>query len=103
MVSNSTNCEMSFTGKGCSRIAFTTVKLAVFAPIPSASDNTATALKPGLLRTKRRHCRKSCQRGSKCPLRLPLKHYQPDPRASPEPLPTLTQPLLLAHRPPPAP
>jgi hypothetical protein len=26
----------------------TTLKIAVFAPIPSASDNTATSVKPGL-------------------------------------------------------
>ena len=34
-------------GKGRSKTAFTTLKIAVLAPMPSASVNTATAVKPG--------------------------------------------------------
>ena len=37
---------MSRTGSGCRRIAFTTVKIVVFKPKPSASEITATALNP---------------------------------------------------------
>ena len=53
IVSASTSREMSFTGNGCSRMALTTVKIVVFAPIPSASDNIATALNPGLFSSTR--------------------------------------------------
>ena len=35
-------------GSGRSRTAFTTEKMAVFAPMPSASVIAATAVKPGL-------------------------------------------------------
>src|SRR5262250_2535711 len=55
---------MSLTGSGCSKMALTTVKIVVFAPIPSASDKIATALKPGLLRSTRAPCRTSCQKYS---------------------------------------
>src|SRR5437867_12123171 len=56
IVSASTSREMSFTGNGCSRMALTTVKIVVFAPIPSASDNIATALNPGLFSSTRAPC-----------------------------------------------
>jgi hypothetical protein len=41
-------------GNGRSRAASTTLKRAVFAPIPSARMPTAAAAKPGLLRSVRR-------------------------------------------------
>src|SRR5947199_3401843 len=41
-------------GSGRSRTAFTMLKIAVFAPIPSASVRTATRVNPGDLRTWRR-------------------------------------------------
>src|SRR5437667_4638111 len=34
-------------GRGCNNTALTTLKIAVFAPTPSASVSTATAVKPG--------------------------------------------------------
>src|SRR5579872_348961 len=50
----------SLNGKGCSSTPFNTEKMAVFAPIPSASAETATAVNPGFLRrTRRVYCR-SC-------------------------------------------
>ena len=55
---------MSLTGRGCSKIALTTVKMVVFAPIPKAKDKIATALKPGLLLSTRAPCRRSCQKYS---------------------------------------
>jgi len=36
------------TGRGVSRSVFTTPNIAVFAPMPSASESTATAVNPGL-------------------------------------------------------
>ena len=36
-------------GSGFKRTALTTLKMAVFAPIPSASVSTATSVKPGCL------------------------------------------------------
>ncbi len=42
-------------------LAFTTLKIAVLAPMPSASVITATAAKPGLLRSWRRLKRKILQ------------------------------------------
>ena len=47
--SNRTNRSGSVTGSVLSRTASTTLNRAVFAPIPSASDSTATAVKPLLL------------------------------------------------------
>jgi hypothetical protein len=44
---------MSFTGNGFSSTAFTTVKIAALAPIPSASDKIAIALNPGFFRSIR--------------------------------------------------
>ena len=38
-------------GSGRRRTAFTTLKMAVLAPIPNASASTATAAKPGFLRS----------------------------------------------------
>src|SRR5258708_31556630 len=52
----------SGNGKGRSRTAFTTVKIAVLAPMPSASERTATAVKTGdrakVRRAKRRSATK---------------------------------------------
>jgi hypothetical protein len=42
--------QLSRTGNMRSDTAFITLKTAVFAPIPSANVNTATSVKPGLLR-----------------------------------------------------
>ncbi len=38
----------SFTGSVLSSTLFSRLKIAVFAPMPSASDSTATAVNPGL-------------------------------------------------------
>src|SRR6266849_1746384 len=62
MVSTSTTREMSLTGKGLRRMAFTTVKMVVLAPIPSASDSTATVLNPGFFVSMRPAYRMSCHR-----------------------------------------
>src|ERR1035438_1923664 len=47
---------------GRSRTAFTTVKIAVLAPIPRISASSATALNPGLLQSTRVAKRRSFQR-----------------------------------------
>src|SRR6266581_4552954 len=77
IVSASTSREMSFTGNGCRRIALTTVKIVVFAPIPSASDNIATALNPGLFSSTLAPCFTSCQNVSILPSQLELKAHAP--------------------------
>jgi hypothetical protein len=43
----------SATGRLRSSIAFTSVKIAAFAPIPSASVSTAVIVKPGVFRNCR--------------------------------------------------
>src|SRR5262249_53271585 len=48
-------------GSGRSRTALTTLKIAVFAPMPRLKVITATTVKPGLLRNMRAAYRKSCQ------------------------------------------
>ena len=58
---------MSLTGKGRRRIAFTTVKIVVLAPIPRASDRIAIALNPGFLISIRTAYRMSCHIVSICP------------------------------------
>src|SRR3990170_1758307 len=47
---------------GRSSTPFTTVKIVVVAPIPSASAATAATVKPGLRRSARQACRRSCPR-----------------------------------------
>ena len=49
----------SAKGKGRSSNALATVKIAVFAPMPSASVKTATEVKPGLFANMRRAYRRS--------------------------------------------
>ena len=44
---NRTRRAGSFTGRYCSMTAFISVKIAVFAPIPSAKDSTATVTRTG--------------------------------------------------------
>ena len=51
---NYISLSWSLYGYGRSSTAFTTLKIAVFAPIPNASVSAATAVKPGLLRSVRR-------------------------------------------------
>ena len=51
---NRTNRSGSGKDSGRSRTPFTTLKMALFAPMPKASANTATRVKPGLLRSWRR-------------------------------------------------
>jgi hypothetical protein len=46
-------------GSGRSSTAWTTLKIAVFAPMPSASAAADTTVKPGLLRSMRKAKRKS--------------------------------------------
>ena len=48
-----TSCCGSFTGSIFSSTVSIRLKMAVLAPIPSASDITATAVKPGLLASSR--------------------------------------------------
>src|SRR5215469_8096882 len=48
-------------GSGRSKTAFTTLKMAVFAPMPSASVRTVTAVKPGFFPSMRAAYRRSCQ------------------------------------------
>jgi hypothetical protein len=43
----------SSMGNGFSNTAFTTVKMALFGPMPNASASMATALKPGFRRSDR--------------------------------------------------
>ena len=51
-------------GSGFSRTTLITEKMAVLAPIPSASAAMAMAVKPGLLRKTRKACRRSASRFS---------------------------------------
>src|SRR3954464_9119956 len=53
----------SWTGRGRSSTALTRLKIAVLAPMPSASDNTATSVNPGLLASIRRPYLMSCMVG----------------------------------------
>src|SRR6266699_2912221 len=62
IVSTWTSGEISFTGSGSSKMALITVKIVVFAPIPNASDKTATMLKLGLFSNTRAPWRRSCQK-----------------------------------------
>src|SRR5260370_16209430 len=48
-------------GSGRSSTPYTTVNIAVFAPIPSASVKTATTVNPGLFASTRIPKRRSCQ------------------------------------------
>ena len=57
---NRTNWDGLLTGRAFSSTAFVKLKIAVFAPIPSASVRTATAVKPGLRSMRAAKC-KSCQ------------------------------------------
>src|SRR5207249_9281147 len=50
-----TSRSASGKGNGRNKTPFTTLKMAVFAPMPSASVSTATAVKPGFFR----NCRKA--------------------------------------------
>jgi hypothetical protein len=47
-------------GSGRNSVALTTLKIAVFAPIPSASIITASAVKPGFFHNIRAPYRRSC-------------------------------------------
>ena len=51
-------------GSGLRRTAYTTLKMAVLAPMPSASVQMAAAAKPGVLRNERSARRVSCQAAS---------------------------------------
>jgi hypothetical protein len=51
----------SLKGSGFSSMEFTMLKMAVFAPIPSARVSVAAAAKPGFLRSIRVPWRASCQ------------------------------------------
>ena len=59
-----TNLLASLYGRLSSKTAFTTEKIAVFAPIPSASVRMATAANPGFFRSIRRPNRISCSRSA---------------------------------------
>ena len=62
------NCSGCGTGKGLSITAFSTEKVAVLAPIPSARVRTRTLVSPGDLMdvraANRRSCRNASQTGS---------------------------------------
>jgi hypothetical protein len=62
-----TSRDGSRYGSGRSSTALTTEKIAVFAPMPSASVSTATAVKPGFLRIVRTPNLTSCIRVSTKP------------------------------------
>src|SRR5881392_1092057 len=49
-----TSCPDAGYGSGRSSTAFTTLKMAVFAPMPSARVSTATAVKPGFFSSWRK-------------------------------------------------
>src|SRR5439155_23747433 len=53
LVTNTSSLSGSRNGSGRSTTARTTLKIAVFAPTPSASVRVATAAKPGFLRRRR--------------------------------------------------
>src|SRR5271154_5565014 len=57
-----TRRSASFTGRGRKRKTLARLKIAVLAPMPSASVRMAMKVKPGLLRNMRRLKRMSCQR-----------------------------------------
>src|SRR5262245_2801380 len=52
----------SGNGTGLSSTAFTTEKIAVFAPMPRASADTAAAVNPRLCQNIRRDCRRSLRK-----------------------------------------
>ena len=52
--------EASLYGSGRRITAFTMLKIAVLAPMPKASVNTATVVNPGFFRSMRAANRKSC-------------------------------------------
>ena len=56
---NQTSRPDSVYGNGRNKTAFTTLKIAVFAPMPSASVSTATAAKPGFFSSWRKAKRRS--------------------------------------------
>jgi len=56
-----TSLAASGTGKGGSSTARTRLKIAVLTPIPSASESTPSAVKPGFFRSSRAANRRSCQ------------------------------------------
>ncbi len=51
-------------GKDARRTALIQVKIVALAPMPNANVNTTVRVKPGLLRSSRMLCRKSCQKVS---------------------------------------
>src|ERR1019366_3821892 len=53
-------------GNGRSTTELTTLKIAVFAPMPSARTSKATMVKPGALRNVRKEYRKSFRKVSIC-------------------------------------
>ena len=61
---NSTSCCGFFTGSTRRRNSLTRLKIAVLAPMPSASESTATDANPGFSRSSRAAWRTSRQRAS---------------------------------------
>ena len=59
---NTVNRSGSGYGSGLSKSALTTLKTAVFAPIPIASDATTTKVRPALRLNVRRAYRMSCRK-----------------------------------------
>ena len=53
VVQTDTSCDGSSTGSGLSSTAFTSVKIVVLAPMPSASESAATMVNPGLFASSR--------------------------------------------------
>ena len=62
----------SWNGNAFSSTPYTTLKIAVLAPIPKASVRAATTAKPGCFRSMRAAQRRSCERpASTCPVGAP--------------------------------
>ena len=64
VIAGTTRRSESGTRSGFSSTVLTIEKIAVFAPIPSASPATAVMVKPGLLRNMRIECFTSAEKAS---------------------------------------
>src|SRR5689334_7011024 len=67
---------------GASMVAYTTLKIAVVAPTPNANVSSATAVNPGLLRSRRKAKRKFWRSVCICftPSLVPQRHHGIDLR-----------------------
>ena len=65
---SSTSSSGFLTGMARRSTSLTSAKIAVFAPMPSASDRIATAANPGLSRSRRAAYRRSRHHASSTPI-----------------------------------